>query len=81
MDEPLAVEAVVDARGGVQPKAFVWEGKRHTVRDVGRRWMADDWEHLLVLTADGRTWELAHSAAQGAWRLCGQGWLPHADRV
>jgi hypothetical protein len=69
MAEPISVEAGVDGRGQVQPKAFVWDGQRHEVEDIGRRWLEGDWVHVLVMTAGGRTWELAYSHAEAAWRL------------
>jgi hypothetical protein len=69
VDELIEVEAGVDGQGRVQPKSFFWEGQRHPVQDVGRRWLEAGGEHLLVMTPGGQTWELAHSGPDGGWRL------------
>ena len=73
IDEPVLVQIRWQADGAVQPAAFVWRGRTHAIRDVGRQWdeMAggDRWRCYLVRTAENETFELRFSAATAAWRL------------
>lgn len=56
--------------GSVRPLAFEWKGRRRKVASLGRRWQAEDGEHLLVMTPEGRVFELAYEEATGDWWLC-----------
>jgi len=69
IDEPVQVEAVLDAEGRLTPKSFVFDGEMYAVDQIGRRWEDGGWQHTLVMTRDGQTWDLAFSHDLGAWRL------------
>jgi hypothetical protein len=69
MDEPVQVEAVRDAKGRLTPKSFVFGGETYAVHQIGRSWDDGEWQHTLVMSRDGQTWDLAFSVDQGAWRL------------
>jgi len=69
MDEPVQVEAERDAQERLTPKSFVFGGETHTVYQTGRRWDEGEWQHTLVMSPDGQTWDLAFSTDKGAWRL------------
>ncbi len=69
MDEPVQVEAVRDTERRLTPKSFVFGGETYAVHQIGRRWEDDGWQHTLVMSQDGQTWDLAFSLDLGAWRL------------
>jgi hypothetical protein len=69
LDEPIQVEAVLDGRQRLSPRSFVVGGTRYTVHQIGRRWDDGEWQHNLVMSPDGQTWDLAFSGSLGAWRL------------
>lgn len=69
VDEPVGVEAVFDDQGRLTPRAFTFEGVIYRVQQIGRRWDEGEWEHTLVMTPEGQTWDLAYAAGLGAWRL------------
>ncbi|MEW6566583.1 MAG: hypothetical protein AB1449_00155 [Chloroflexota bacterium] len=71
MRERISVEVRVQEDGTVRPLAFVWKGRRRKVASLGRRWQAEDGEHFLVRTAEGRVYELAYEEASGDWWLSG----------
>jgi hypothetical protein len=71
MNEPVQVEAAADKQGRLTPRRFTYAGQTYEVRHVGRRWENGPWEHTLVMSEDDQTWDLAHSAGSGAWRLMG----------
>jgi hypothetical protein len=71
MDEPIQVEAVTDRQGRLIPRRFVWRGLAMDVDQTGRRWKDGPWEHTLVMSRDGQTWDLAYSAQLATWRLKG----------
>lgn len=68
--QPVEVTARFDKRGRVVPKSFTLEGKEQRVDGVGRRWLADDGEHILVMIQPGdRVLELVYQKETGAWFL------------
>ncbi len=69
LDEPVQVEAFFDDHKRLTPRSFAFDGKTLTVYQIGRRWDAGGWQHNLVMTPDGQTWDLAYSLSLGAWRL------------
>ncbi len=52
------VQATFTPSGVPRPHALSWAGETLRVLDVGRRWAAEDGQHLLVRVADGRVFEL-----------------------
>lgn len=63
------VEARFDANGHVTVRRFAWQRRQYEVRSQGRQWAADDGQHLLVMTAGERVFEIVYEAETGAWRL------------
>jgi hypothetical protein len=56
--------------GAFTPTSFIWKGKVYIVDSVGRRWQADDGEHILVLTLPEKyAFELVYSVGDGSWGL------------
>jgi hypothetical protein len=76
-DEPVAVEAHFLPDGKLRPAAFVWRGRRWTVRGTGRQWTDSDGRHVLVETSDASRFELCLSADGSAWRLRRAWQRPH----
>lgn len=72
MDKPIQVEAVRDSSERLTPQAFTFEGETFAVHQIGRRWDDGKWQHTLVMSGDGQTWDLAFSVDTGAWRLMGR---------
>jgi len=66
-----AVEVIArfDAQGKVYPQSFTWQGQRHSLDSIGRRWLEGTDEHILVMDAAGRAFELIYIRVEGLWRL------------
>lgn len=71
MDEDILVTASLDAAGQPCPVRFVWRGRTYAVDQIGRRHEEGGWLHIVVMTPDKLTWELAYAAASTEWRLVG----------
>jgi hypothetical protein len=56
--DPVAVTARFDPQGKAYPKQFVWGGRVYDVTSTGRRWRDQAGEHILVMTAEAKTYEL-----------------------
>jgi hypothetical protein len=69
MDEPVQVEAALDDDQRLTPRAFIWRGETRQVHQVGRRWDDGPWQHNLVMTADGHTWDLAYAPELAVWHI------------
>ncbi len=69
MNEIIDVEIRVQSDGTLRPKAFRWRGRRYEIASVGRRWMHEGVEHVLVMAPEGMSFELAYVHADGAWHL------------
>jgi hypothetical protein len=72
MNDPVQVETHLDDQQRLTPTSFIWADELYTVFQVGRRWQEGEWEHTLVMTSDGATWDLAFSPQSGSWRLMGR---------
>lgn len=68
-DEPIDVTAAIDPKGQIAPQRFIWQGKPHTVTDVGRQWTSEEGRHVLVMTGDGSRFELQLSRQSLVWYL------------
>lgn len=67
---PIEVTARFDREGVVIPQSFTLEGRQQRVDGVGRRWKAEDGEHILVMLQPGdRVLELVYQAEAGRWWL------------
>ncbi|MGD8813828.1 MAG: DUF6504 family protein [Anaerolineales bacterium] len=69
MNEMIEVETRLRSDGTLQPKAFVWRGRRYAITSLGRRWSHEGIEHMLVMAPEGKPFELAYDPAKGTWRL------------
>jgi len=50
------------------PRSFVYQGQEFQVDSIGRRWQAEDGEHILVMIQpNDRVLELLYAA--GVWHL------------
>ena len=67
--QKIEVQAVQDVNGRWLPHRFSLEGKLHLIEDVGRRWVKDGEEHILVRTMGGETYTLVFIEAEAAWYL------------
>ena len=52
-----------------RPIAFVWDGRRHRVERVLKRWRSPDGPGFRVLTANGVQFELTYGQARDEWSL------------
>lgn len=68
-DEPIDVTASIDIEGQITPRWFTWQGKSHTVVNVGRQWTSEEGRHVLVMTGDGSRFELQLSRQSLVWYL------------
>lgn len=71
MDEIIQVSAGFDEAGQPLPQRFVWRGTVYTIEEVGRRYEEAGWLHMMVMTPDKLTWELAYAPSSSEWRLVG----------
>jgi len=68
INKSVAVEARISAESIPEPSAFVWDGRRYTVADVGRTWMEQGARCFLVMTPAQEVYEL-RQLPDGGWRL------------
>ncbi len=67
--DPIDISLHVDAQGKANPLTFTWRGSVYRITAVGRRWQADDGEHILVMVAPAdRVFELLHPPI-GPWQV------------
>lgn len=69
MNEAIAVEASFEDDGSVRPTAFFWQGRRHVITSLGRRWEHAGALHMLVMVSAGSAYELACLPEESGWRL------------
>ena len=69
VDEPTAIDAHFEAEGTVRPRRFTWHWTQLDVSDVGRQWTDTAGRHVLVMTADQRTFELLLERENLTWRV------------
>lgn len=67
--EPVEVTAHFDVQGKATPLSFYWQGMLYQVESMGRRWETDQGEHILVMIAGGKVFELLIESAQMRWLL------------
>ncbi len=68
MTEPIDVEATMRA-DLFEPRAFLWDGKRHVVQDLGRRWIEQGQRHWLVRTEANVVFELIYNLEAKQWLM------------
>ncbi len=52
-----------------EPRAFIWQGQRHTVAHVERRWRTPSGPAFCACAAGGRRFTLAYDEADDVWRI------------
>jgi hypothetical protein len=67
--EPIEVTAHFDAQGVITPLHFIWKGSRFQVESTGRRWRDDNGQHMLVMVASGRIYELTFKNSEERWYI------------
>jgi len=67
--EAIEINVHFEKDGRVDPQSFTWRGQVHRIDHSGRRWEAEDGEHILVMTPAERIFELLYVRAEGCWYL------------
>ena len=67
--EAIEVTAQYDSRGRAMPRSFNWHGTDYFVDSIGRRWLEDDGQHILVMVPGGTVFELLYQPVEGEWYL------------
>ncbi len=67
--EAIEITVHIDKDGRVDPQSFTWRGQPQRVDHSGRRWEAEDGEHILVMTPSERIFELLYARSDGLWYL------------
>jgi len=63
----IEVTAHTNITGKVLPIFFLWEGRKTPILGIGRRWDAEDGEHILAMVPGDRVIELVHAPDQSWW--------------
>jgi hypothetical protein len=71
----LTVECYSGHTYAQEPRAFVWQGRRHVVQKVERAWRTPEGPRFRVVTDNGNSYELAYNEQADTWTLI------HAPRV
>ena len=67
--QPIEVTAHFAADGKATPLRFTWKGSVYVIESTGRRWQAEDGQHILVMATGGRMFELLFVCGTGRWYL------------
>jgi len=67
--EPVEVLANFDLQGVVTPQRFTFHEVEYRVVSVGRRWIDEDGQHILVMVPGERVFELVFLPGSGTWSL------------
>jgi hypothetical protein len=62
----IEVRTRLDRQGKLVPVDCIFQGKKYQITGVGRRWQAEDGEHLMVMFPRERAVELLH-CSDGSW--------------
>ena len=67
------MELIVECYSGhtyaQEPRAFIWQGRRHIVQKVERTWRTPEGPRFRVITDDGDSYELAYNEQADTWSL------------
>lgn len=67
---PIEVSSRVNQAGEQVPFSFTWEGKSYRVDGVGRRWVENGGEHILVMVQpNNQVYELRYEPEGDRWQL------------
>lgn len=67
--EPVEVTARFGAQGRIIPISFTLGGQTYSVDSIGRRWLDDEGQHILVMVPGDRVFELIFESEQMRWFL------------
>lgn len=67
--EPIEVTARFDEQGTITPLHFTWKGGVQRVESTGRRWVDKTGQHMLVMVASGRIYQLTYRNDEGRWYI------------
>ena len=67
--EAIEVLARFDSQGRVNPMRFIWQGSAYPVDSIGRRWVDETGQHILVMIPKGDVFELIFDPLSGRWYL------------
>ncbi len=67
--EAIEITVRFDKDGRADPVSFSWNGQPHRIAHTGRRWTAEDGEHILVMDPSGRMFELMCAYPDKRWYL------------
>lgn len=67
--EAVEVVARFDLSGKIIPLSVTWREKNYSIESSGRRWQAEDGQHILVMTHSERMFELVFNPTAGRWYL------------
>lgn len=69
MSQSIPVEARFETDGTLIPLVFEWQGQRHTVESLGRRWEENGAHHFLVMVSGDQVFELVYLQGENQWEL------------
>ncbi len=67
--ETIEVTVHFDQQGAITPLQFTWNGSIYQVESVGRHWLDDDGQHVLVMAVSGQIYELILKKDDWRWYL------------
>lgn len=67
--EKIELTARFDLEGRITPLNFIWNGRSYRVEGTGRRWVAKDGIHILVMVAGNQTFQLIFNSETNIWNL------------
>lgn len=65
----VLVEAYAGYKGEETPRAFIYDGVRHGVREIIRRWYTDRYSYFRLCTGDGYRYVLRYNVDELIWEL------------
>jgi hypothetical protein len=74
--EAIEVTVRFDTQGKAYPQQFVRKGQVTLLTSTGRRWRDQAGEHILVMTAEAKTYELVFDPFELRWYLNATGASP-----
>jgi hypothetical protein len=67
--ELIEVTARFDTEGRVTPLQIAWKGSLVPIDSTGRRWEAEDGQHILAMLPGDRVIELVFKPVESRWYL------------
>ena len=65
--QPVYVECYSGQRFGEQPRSFLWQGKRYSVKSIESEWLEPGQRHFRVLTTGDDRFELVYNEQKDIW--------------